>query len=148
MKTKTIKMELPPDVKASDLKYPSYDSGDSIGYRELEAMGLHSNSLTFYLTTGFGWAITTLGIRNAKPGRTARTYAVTLDGKCCRVGSGPHVKATVTVYLSKSNLSRLQKYVDLHLKGQEQAGIVRDRISTRRAQGQINRANGLSSWRW
>ena len=73
---------------------------------------------------------------------------ITMDGKPVRVGSGPHVKATVTIYLKANNIERLQKYVDLWLKGMELAGTTRDRISSQRMQGQINRAAGKTSWSW
>lgn len=138
---------LPPDVKLVDTKWPSHEK--SLPWSHFDQYGMNGNALTFYLTTGFGWVLTTLAIRKARrSGSTDRSYAITLDGKCCRVGSGPHVKKTVIVYVSKDNADRLTKYCELHLKGQEQAGTVRDRISTRRAQGQIHRANGDHFWRW
>ena len=142
---------MPPKVQASDLKWP--ETGTSV-YDKLRELGIEStNSLTFYLCTmsgkgGTEWIITTLPISKGKRGNADRSYAIALDGKACRVGNGPHVKAEVTVYLSTVNWDRLLPYVELYLKGLEQAGMVRDRISSRRAQGQINRANGLSSWRW
>jgi len=77
-----------------------------------------------------------------------RTYATTLDGKSVRIGFGPHVRARHTVFVSKSRLAVLQKFLDLRKQGQVTSNEIRDRISSRRAQGQVNRANGLQSWRW
>jgi hypothetical protein len=141
----TAKVELPPNVIAADLKYP--ESGKGV-YSRLKELGLDATQLTFYKTTGFGWVLTTLGISNAGRAATARSYGITLDGKCCRVGRGPHVTATVSVYLSTDNWNRLLPYIELYRKGLAEAGTVRDRISTRRAQGQIHRANGETYWRW
>ncbi len=44
--------------------------------------------------------------------------------------------------------SALQQFIDLRTKGQAAAGEVRDRISSRRAQGALERAAGNSYWRW
>lgn len=144
--------ELPPDVKVGDLKMASWDSKDKIPWAELPALGLESESLTFYRTTGFGWVLTTLHISNpgsrSRAGAEPRTYGVTMDGKVVRVGLGPHVTAKVTVHLSRGNLERLRKYVDLRTKGMADAGSIRDRISSRRAQGQLHRQNGRTSWMW
>lgn len=158
---KKVQVELPPDVNASDLKYPAYDSdkgvSDGIPYAKQQELGLDSTSLTFYLVSGRhvnDWVLLTLHISNP-PRRqrnrgvdTTRSYGVSMDGKVCRVGLGPHVLKEVTVHLSQSNIERLKKYVDLFRKGLAEAGQIRDRISTRRAQGQIHRANGESSWMW
>ena len=54
----------------------------------------------------------------------------------------------VKVHLSKDNLARLDRHVKLYLDGLAKAGQIRDRISSRRAQGQIYRAEGRSSWMW
>jgi hypothetical protein len=47
-----------------------------------------------------------------------------------------------------SRLKSLKPFLELRLKGQGDAGQIRDRISSRRAQGQVMRAEGRSSWRW
>ena len=62
-------------------------------------------------------------------------------------------KALVNPYLDEFNaikdrLEALKKFTDLHLLGLEKAGTVRDRISSRRAEGKEIRATGRSSWRW
>src|SRR4029077_16922930 len=103
---------------------------------------------------GGGWAIPTLHIRNAgrrsHPGATnRRPYAVaTENGKTYRVGLGPHVEETHPVWVKKSRLQALLKFIELKNGGEGSAGQIRDRISSRRAQGQVMRAEGRSSWRW
>lgn len=137
--------DLPPDVQASDLEFPK----KHLPWEQLEALGLGGSALTFYLVPSLGgWILTTLGISGAGRQATARSYGIGLDGKTCRVGKGPHVKASVTIYLSADNVERLSKYVELWQAGMERAGEVRDRISSRRAQGQIHRANGRTRWTW
>lgn len=138
--------DLPPDVTAADLEYPRYeDRADDV------PMDVHYG-LTFYKTTRLGWTLLTLEIRSGKrryrPSTTDRSYGITMDGGLCRVGNGPHVLTTVKVHLTKSNIGRLRKYVDLWTKGMAAAGDTRDRISTRRAQGQAHRAAGRTSWMW
>lgn len=142
---------LPPDVKKEDTRYPT----EGIGHDERKALGLGYESLwpgylkfhlCLNLSKGTQWVIATLSISGGKP---PRTYAVGVaDSKVYTVGNGPHVKATVQVYLSKANIDRLRKYVELWKKGMADAGMIRDRISSRRAQGKIHRANGESSWYW
>ena len=139
--------DLPPDVKASDTKYPA----KPLAYAVILELGLRDYSLSFYRVKGMGWVLLTLGISGAgKSDRnsTARSYGTTMEGKVCRVGRGPHVEKEATVYLSEENLPRLRKYVDLLAKGLADAGQIRDRISSRRAQGQLHRAAGRSSWTW
>jgi hypothetical protein len=140
--------EFPPEVTKADTIRPAYDSDQYLSYKEIQEMGLDSNELTFYFTPTLGWVLCTLGIAKAKHDRTARTYGVTLDRGLCRVGSGPHVKKTVTIYLSKENAKRLERYTELWLFGMEKAGCTRDRISSRRAQGQLERAAGKYNWMW
>jgi len=90
----------------------------------------------------WGWCIPTLLIRNAPRRRVSwsnqsappRTYAIRVDkGEIVRVGLGPHVTERVTIYVRKNRQAALQKYLDMREKGAEGAGIVRDRISSRRA---------------
>jgi hypothetical protein len=139
--TKTVQA-LPPGVLASDLKYPSWKSMERV-----------VETLTFYQvarrTGALDWVITTLHIAKARrAGTMDRSYGIYLDGSVCRVGKGPHVKQAITVYVKQSRLAKLQKYLDLHVQGQEAAGQIRDRIGTRRAQGQLERAAGNTWWRW
>ena len=105
-----------------------------------------------WLVIGMGWVIPCLSIAKAtgrRVGRADRTYAVSVtEGKLCRVGFGPHVTEQFTVYVSKGRAKQLQKFLDLHTKGQVDANIVRDCRSSRRAQGQLNRAAGLTHWMW
>ena len=107
--------------------------------------------LTFYETAGFGWCLATLSISSSRRGTrtTDRTYAVRVsDGASVRVGAGPHVTRTITVYLRKSRLEALKKYIDMYAAGQVAANTIRDRISSRRAEGAEHRANSEHSWRW
>lgn len=112
-----------------------------------------TSTLTFYQVGGSGarsdrgWVLCTLNIGKGRG--TARTYGIQLSNeKVCRVGSGPHVLQVVEVRVNKTNKDRLWKYVELHQKGLAAAGQIRDRISTHRAQGQIFRAEGRTSWSW
>lgn len=136
--------DLPADVKAADLVYPKYTSKTKIAWDKLKEQGFTGDCLRFYKTTGFGWVLTTLLISNPsrrhRADATARTYGVTLDGRLVRVGLGPHVVAKCSVYVTTANWERLSKYVELWKKGMELAGNTRDRISTRRAQGQAYRS--------
>lgn len=136
-----ILKSLPKDFQARDLEWPSYSATDHL-----------EQTLSMYKTERFGWCINVLHIRNA--GRrslhreTARFYAITLDGQIVTVGLGPHVTAQATIYVRTSRKAALKKYLDLAVKGEGDALSIRDRISTRRAQGQLHRAAGHSYWRW
>lgn len=151
--TKTAARELPPHVTEADLSYPASGGG---AWQLAEAAGLNTTVLTFYLVGGAGarkseqrWVLCTLNIGGRGRGQTERNYAINVtDGSICRVGRGPHVLQVVEVHLSKSNWTRLQPHVELYLKGLAAAGSIRDRISSRRAEGQMRRMNGESSWRW
>lgn len=106
-------------------------------------------TLTFYNTAGFGWCLATLAIAAGRRGQPDRTYAVKLDdGAVVRIGGGPHVLSTVTVYINKGRETALKRYIDLYTEGAGRAGQIRDRISSRRAQGQEMRAAGRRSWQW
>lgn len=150
MKT-TPKRELPPDVIESDLEYPS-----SFEKRVKDLPEGLYGSLTFYFVPegkkAPAWVLTTLHISNPsrrQSGTPARTYGIGVgDSKVYTVGRGPHVKAEVTVCLTTVNIDRLQKYVDLWVKGMSDASAIRDRISSRRAQGNLFRAEGRSHWTW
>lgn len=142
------KITLPKDIQSSDLKYPDYKSNDKLVRIQAGPESWQAESAIFELwyTEQMGWCIPTLLI--AKGSTTDRTYATTLDGKQVRIGKGPHVKRTVTVYVRQSRLSVLQRYLDLKQSGAEVSNQIRDRISSRRVQGQIMRQQGRSSWRW
>lgn len=143
MTTTTKPAPLPAGIVAADLKAPKWQSN------EQEGVPWDARTFDLWHTAAFGWCIPTLLIGKAR-GRqsTDRTYAVTLDGKVCRIGMGPHVTQTVTVYVRQSRLGDLQKYLDLRTAGSADAGSIRDRISTRRARGQQHRAAGDTHWRW
>ncbi len=151
-KSKQTKRELPPDVTEADL---THDYTQALPWGSFPEGT--TSYLTFYQVGGNaarsalrGWVLCTLNLGGkGRAGQAERTYGIEVaTEKVCRVGRGPHVLQTVTVYLSKANIARLQKYVDLHQKGLADAGQIRDRISTRRAQGQIHRANGRTHWSW
>lgn len=144
MKTVTAPT-FPEGVTVKDTEYPKWDSKDK-AVRELGDYG----QITMHLTTAFGWCVATLPISKARrAGLTDRTYGVRVsDGAGVRVGAGPHVTKTITVYLRKSRVKVLQKYIDLFQKGLIQANETRDRISSRRAEGVQRRAEGAFSWRW
>ena len=75
-----------------------------------------------------------------------RTYAVTLEGQPVRIGKGPHILRTVTVYVRKNRVEALQKYLDLKNNGEVKAGEIRDSISTRRARTEMRRNSLFSAW--
>ena len=139
---KTKPLDLPPDIIPADLLYPTA-AGERIPYRDYEELNL-PYELLFYRTERFGWVLTTLLIGGASRsgragGQTDRYYGITLGGELVRVGKGPHVLAEARVILSKLNLDRLCKYIDLHQKGLGMAGDCRDTISTRRARSASRR---------
>ena len=143
---KTIK--LPPDILETDLQRPAWDAKDNQALVEGRYGKEHAEFELWY-TEKMGWCIPTLLIGRARSANTTdRTYATTLDGKPVRIGKGPHVLRTVTVYVRVSRLAVLQKYLDTRTAGAATAGQIRDRISSRRAQGQEERAAGHRSWLW
>ncbi len=119
---------LPADVLKSDTEYPK--KGRATHYLEF----LHSGR--------FGWCIKTLPINNR-----GRTYGMTRDGNIVTMGGRPDDKV-VGVHVTETNGKRLSKWLELREKGMGSAGDIRDRIGSRRAQGQVERAAGRSSWRW
>jgi hypothetical protein len=144
---------LPEDLKYNDkahLPYSAFVVGED-GVPELP------QTLTFYQTQGFGWCLMTLEISRGKRGHADRSYGVIVGGtseqnrrrgEVCRCGNGPHVTAVVTVWLNTENAERLKGYVAMWKKGMADAGMIRDRISTRRAKGQQMRAEGRTRWQW
>lgn len=125
-----IDSNLPPGVLESDRKWPT--KGRSVA------------DLTFYKAGRYGWCVQTLSINNR-----GRTYAIQVDSPNDIVTCGGRPDdVTVHVYVSEARQKALQKFIDLKAKGLESAGNIRDRIGSRRAQGQEMRAQGLTSWRW
>lgn len=129
---------LPFGLKDSDLQYPKrpkrYDWHKPHGSDLMK-------TITLYETERFGWVVCTLEIR--RPGRRhrhdaqPRTYGIDRGGKICTVGLGPHVKRSITVYVSRARAEALKELTDLHRKGLADAGSIRDRISSRRAFGAL-----------
>ena len=134
------KVDLPQMVQITDTTYPKY-----VGEKTLRVV----KTLLFYKTEKFGWVLTTLPISKGKNGYGDRYYGIRLDGdSVVRVGKGPHVTQEVTIYVTDKSATRLQRYVGLHEAGLGKAGSIRDRISSRRAQGVEMRAEGRHFWRW
>ncbi len=142
-------VKLPAGILESDLMRPAWDSEEKLAK---EADGWTSMQFDIWYTAKLGWVIPTLLIARAgahsRPGAMDRTYATTLQGSPCRVGLGPHVLAHFTVHVREARLAALKPYVDLRNAGQVTSNEIRDRISSRRAQGQAMRAQGRTSWRW
>ena len=142
---------LPDGILPSDLSVPKGKNG----FSDYEKLARHDMGgiiqFSLWHTMVFGWCIPTLHISNhgRNRGATERTYAVRIsDGAVVRIGGGPHVTERHEVYVRKTRQEALQKYVEMQTQGELAANTVRDRISTRRAQGTINRAKGLTSWQW
>lgn len=136
-------IRLPAGITEADMKYPKWDAAakNKLARDEQGA----SISFDIWYTDAMGWVIPTLQIARGKRGYADRTYAVRVDGGgLCRVGQGPHVKAMHTVYVREGRRKALDKFVKLLSEGQKDSNQVRDRISTRRAQGALHRA--LRGW--
>jgi len=141
-------MTLPLKIKESDLKFApgvndrlDWNVGDGGVITLYEVKGRSVNY----------WVIATLSIGSPGRGRRTfeqRTYGITLAGNVCRVGGGPHVLRTVRVYIKESRKVALKPLIDLYDRGMADAGMIRDRIGSRRAEGQLRRANGEHSWYW
>ena len=154
MKSKTAATKtpaLPKGILASDSKYPGNRKEDRVDWK----LG-RSGSLTLHHTERFGWCIATLPISGARSGSgyVARTYGIQVEAdyagehKIVTVGNGPHVSTTVEIYLKESRLKELQPYIDLYNKGMENAGSIRDRIGSRRAQTSLRRLSDPFYGRW
>lgn len=137
--TTTTAPALPAGIIKSDLHYPKYTSEDAL------VKDYDRQSFEIWYTERMGWCVPTLLIsragRRSAPGASDRTYATTLDGSVVRIGLGPHVLAKHTVYVRASRESALEKFLALRDKGASDANQIRDRISTRRAQGALYRMN-------
>jgi hypothetical protein len=132
---------LPAGIIEGDLKRPPYVSDNPVPWED--------RTFELWHTTAFGWCIPTLLIGRARGAQTDRTYAISVTSKqAVRIGKGPHVTRTVIVYVTAKRLKALQPFLDLRAQGAARAGEIRDRISSRRAQGQEMRAQGRRSWRW
>ena len=127
---------LPEGILESDTKYPKYDPKN----RVVETIRLYD------LGGRFGWCIATLPINP----RTNRTYGFRVEegGRSDVVTMGNPNTRIVTLYVTQKRQKALQPYLDMYQVGMEQAGAIRDRIGSRRAQGQRERAAGKYSWRW
>lgn len=139
-KNKTTANDLPPKVLVADTKYPDYQKEERL-----------QEELTFYKTSGFGWVLRTLFIsRSPNRNYPDRYYGIAVDdGRSVRVGGGPHILATVTVYVKEGiRAEALKCYLELLNAGTINAGEIWDRISTRRARGQEYRAQGRTHWKW
>lgn len=143
-KSKTTSQTLPNHVQKSDTVAPKWDSKEGLPFSEAIAVGLDDNRLRFYRTAANGWILLVLRISNASkrqaPGTSDRYYGIGVnDSKIYTVGRGPHVLEELTVHLTKSNVERLRPLIDLFIKGNTDANTIRDRISSRRAQGALRR---------
>lgn len=149
MKNTVTSPVLPKGVLQSDLTVPTFKTRqnyvDSYQDYSVELWYVESGR-----RDGDGWYIPTLQISRSRNGYADRSYAVRVsDGSTgWRIGRGPHVKQQIIVYIKKSRAEKLQFLLDLRNKGAESAGQIRDRISSRRAQGQLMRAEGRRSWTW
>jgi hypothetical protein len=138
------KSALPKGVLKSDLVRPDYDDADGIDYNLGE-----SGQLTLYKTERFGWVINTLFISRGKRGQPDRSYGQAIDtDQVVSCGNGPHVTETAVVYIRKSRAEALKPLTDMYVEGMKRANAIRDRRSSRIAQGQEMRAQGKRSWSW
>lgn len=131
---------LPKGLTVGDLVQPSCtNAASSLALsRALYGSDYGGTSFEILYTERFGWVAAVLLIRRAtwrNKGGSNRTYAVSLkNGEMCRVGFGPHILRKETVYVTKSNVERLEAGpIPIVLKGSIEANDCRDRISTRRA---------------
>jgi hypothetical protein len=137
----TLPAPLPEGIEPSDLVRPEYKENKNLGYDR--------SQFELWYTERFGWVIPTLDISGAGRHATRRTYAISVRSPdtTCSVGHGPHVLATVTVYLRHKTETRLTKFIDLRQRGRGKAGEIRDVRSTRRANGILRRRTfGLEGW--
>jgi len=136
----------PLGIIENDLKLPSYRCKKD---RIAHDVGDHG-TLTLYEVRTFGWVIVTLRIGGAsRSNQYDRYYGIrVIDAAPVRVGRGPHVLRKIEIYIRKSRVKALASLIDLYKRGLEQAHTTRDRIGTRRFQGQLERAAGRRSWLW
>ena len=128
---------LPADLTDKDTKPPAKWK-DATGY-----------SFQLWFIANLGWVLPTLLISRSNRGNADRYYAVGVgDKRTYRVGKGPHVLHVVTIHGCKRNAKVVAKYIELKREGMAAACTIRDRISSRRAEGELHRAAGHRSWRW
>lgn len=142
--------KLPKGITKADLKDSRWKPLTKAQEKKLSALGISRWEVDFDLwLSGGEWFIPTLTIASSRRHATRRTYAVGVsDKKTYRLGMGPHVTATFKVRTTPKNFARMLPYLELRQTGSENANKIRDRISSRRAQGQLFRAEGRSSWYW
>lgn len=145
-KAKAKPAKLPFGLIADDLTYPK-------GKERLASdVGSYGNLKLYEVDNHKGgtfWIVCTLHIANGRRGQPDRTYGMRCDTKTVvRAGQGPHVLRTVNVYVRQSRTKALAELIELWTKGMANAGTIRDRVSSRRAQGQLERAQGHTSWLW
>jgi hypothetical protein len=138
----------PLGITDRDLEYPKSASRERLSLKHGEY-----GRVTLYQIRGRAgdvyWAVCTLWISRSRRGTTDRTYAIrTDDGTVCRIGAGPHVLQEITVYIRENRVADLAELLRLYDEGSVAAHQIRDRIGSRRAEGQLRRAAGESSWYW
>lgn len=150
MKTKTkapssTKIALPKGILESDC------GPDKVyGQTETDYTAGDSGNLHLHYIPEVGWVVATLFIsRSSSAKYIDRTYGIVVEtGKTVRIGGGPHITSTIVVRLRKNRIEALSPFIEMYDNGMGKAGSVRDRISTRRAQGVEHRAAGKTSWHW
>lgn len=139
--SKSSTTPLPMGIKESDFQYPKAEQ--VLEYVPLYEVEFRSGQKIWCA------GVLKIGSRAAGLGYGDRTYAIRLPaGTLCRIGGGPHVKSTRTLYLSEKRAKELKEFVAALEKGRAEAGQVRDRVSSRRVEGQLRRMRGERSWRW
>lgn len=127
---------LPKGIIESDTQTEKWKKGDR-----------YQGQFELWFTQRFGWCMPTLDISGARRGQdTRRSYGVKLEGdikdSVVTMGSGPHILATVVVYVRESRKDALQPFLERRTAGLAVAGEIRDRISTRRANTIARRGSG------
>lgn len=151
-------IDLPKGILASDCKRPSYDAKGAnaqVSFDYSKPTEAQTREFEIWYVERFGWVIPTLSISRARyDGGTRRTYAVAIEEKWdgshaqVRVGRGPHVLRTETVYVRVGRKAALAPFLAIRDEGSADSNTIRDRISSRRAEGALRRARGERSWRW
>lgn len=135
--------QLPKGVLKSDLKY----DGERITkaqWEKLRELGMENTQIPLWFQQNGGCFIPTLPISHGG----LRSYAIALSDKKIWSLTRNQSIAAQYVYIRKGNFKRLIPLMETFAKGMADSQKIRDRISSRRAQGQLNRAAGLTSWRW
>jgi hypothetical protein len=142
-KPKAVKLPmLPLGIELSDFKRPDWDDK-----KDKLIEPYQDSEFEMWYTERFGWCIPTLLIGRGRGGYQDRTYAYSLKTEgTVRIGRGPHVLHTVTVYVRKTREKALRPYLEKRSQGAGMAGDIRDRISTRRALTAQRRASYGGLW--